>query len=257
MVENGAIVHPSAVIADSAKIERGAFIGKNCVIGENVSVGYNAVVERDTTVGDGTVISANAHVGGDPQDVSFKGEDTKLIIGKDCVVREFVTLNRATTKEDVWETVIGDNCYFMTYSHVGHDCKVGNNVTLVNCVALAGHTIVGNFVTFAGYSASHQFSRVGDGCMIANRASVIKDIPPFCMAAGPSAKIEGLNTVGLKRRGVKPEVRTELKRALKIYQDMTNKLKDIPELLGELQQFEEIKMFTEFLKDSKRSFSRR
>jgi UDP-N-acetylglucosamine acyltransferase len=257
MVENGAIIDPSAVIADSAKIERGAFIGKNCVIGENVTVGYNAVVQRDTTLGDGTTVCANAHIGGDPQDYSFGGEDTKLIIGKNCMIREFATIHRATTKEDVWETVVGDNCYIMAYAHIAHDCKLGNNVTMTSFASFGGHCHVGDFVNMGGYAGCHQFVRIGTGCMIGGRASVLKDVPPYCLVSGIPARVEGLNTVGLKRRGMKPDARLELKRALKIYQDLTNKMKDVPELLSELEQFDEVRAFTDFLKDSKRSFTRR
>jgi len=257
MIEKGAIIHPSCVIADSAVIEQGAFIGKNCVIGENVKVGYNAIIQSNTTVGEGSIICANAHIGGDPQDYSFKGEDTKLIIGKNCMVREFATIHRASTKEDVWETVVGDNCFIMAYAHIAHDCKLGNNVTMTSFASFGGHCRVGSFVVCGGYAACHQFCRVGTGAMLGGRVNVSKDIPPFVMAAGIPAEIEGLNTVGLKRRGVKPEARLELKRALKLYNDIHNKIDELPALLGELQQFEEIKIFADFLKDSKRSFTRR
>lgn len=257
MIEKGAIIHPTCQIAESAEIAQGAFIGEHCVIGENVKVGYNAVIQSHTTVGEGTVICPNAHIGGDPQDYSFGGEDTKLIIGKNCVIREFATIHRATTKEDVWETVVGDNCYIMNYAHIGHDCKVGNNVTMTNCSSLGGHCRVGSNVVFGGYAACHQFARVGTGVMLGGRASVSKDIPPFVMYAGYPSAIEGLNVIGLKRRGAKPEARKELKRALKIYQDLNIKMAEVPAKLAELEQFEEIEIFLDFLQDSKRSFTRR
>jgi len=257
MIHKDAFVHPSCQIAESAAVEKGAFIGEKCVIGEDVSVGYNAVIESHTSVGEGTKICANAHIGGAPQDYSFSGEDTKLIIGKNCVIREFATIHRASAKEDVWETVVGDNCFIMAYAHVAHDCKLENNVTMTSFASFAGHCRVGSYVVAGGYAACHQFVRIGTGAMLGGRANVLKDIPPFVTVAGIPAEIEGLNTVGLKRRGVKPDARLELKKALKIYSDLNTKLADVPEKLLELEQFEEIKIFTDFLKDSKRSFVRR
>lgn len=257
MIHKDAIIHPSCEIAESAEIDKGAYLGKNCVIGENVKVGYNAVIESNTTVGEGTVIYPNAHIGGDPQDYSFGGEDTKLIIGKNCMIREFATIHRASTKEDVWETVLGDECFIMAYAHVAHDCKLGRNVTMTSYASFGGHCHVGDYVVAGGYAACHQFVRVGTGVMLGGRVNVSKDIPPFVMAAGIPAEIEGLNVVGMKRRGVKPEVRLELKKAVKILRDLNIQMADVPAKLMELEQYDEIKTFIEFLKDSKRGFTRR
>lgn len=256
MINKDAYIHPTAQIHESAEIEKGAYIGKHCIIGENVTVGYNAVVEAHTTVGEGTRVFANAHIGGEPQDYSFKDEDTKLIIGKNCMIREFATIHRATTKEDVWETRIGDNCFVMAYAHVAHDCKLENNITMTSFTALGGHCRVGAFTVIGGMSAAHQFLRIGTGCMIGGMSALRKDIPPFCMVAGNPAEIEGLNSIGLKRRGVTPEARMELKRALKIYMNLNTKLADVAEALSELQQFDEVKTFIDFIQDSKRSFLR-
>jgi len=257
MIAKDAIIHPTAIIADSAEIDRGAFIGKNCVIGENVKVGYNAVVESNTSVGEGTVLCPNAHVGGAPQDYTYKGEETKLTIGKNCIIREFATIHRASTKEEVWETVVGDNCFIMAYAHIAHDCKLGNNVTMTSFASFGGHCRVGDFVVAGGYAACHQFVRIGTGVMLGGASAISKDIPPFCLTAGNPATLEGLNVIGMKRRGIKPEIRLELKRAMKIYQDLNIQLADIPAKLAELKQFDEIIAFSDFLKDTKRSFTRR
>ncbi|PLX66776.1 MAG: acyl-ACP--UDP-N-acetylglucosamine O-acyltransferase [Denitrovibrio sp.] len=257
MIDKDATIHPSAEISENAIIEKGAFIGEKCVIGDGVKVGYNAIIQSHTTVGEGSVICANAHIGGDPQDYSFGGEDTKLIIGKNCVIREFATIHRSSTKEDVWETVIGDNCFIMAYAHVAHDCKLENNVTMTSFASFGGHCRVGAFVVAGGYAACHQFCRIGTGAMLGGRVNVSKDIPPFTMAAGIPAVIEGLNVVGLKRRGMKPESRLELKKALKILGNLNIKLADVPAHLAELEQCDEIQIFTDFLKDSKRSITRR
>lgn len=257
MIDKGAIIHPSCEIADSAVIETGAYIGKNCVIGENVKVGYNAVIQSNTTVGEGTTVYANAHIGGDPQDYSYSGQDTKLVIGKNCMIREFATVHRASTKEDVWETRVGDNCFIMAYAHVAHDCKLENNVTMTSFAALGGHCRIGAFCIVGGFAGCHQFVRVGRMAMLGGGSIITKDIPPYVMVAGNPAAIEGLNSVGLKRRGVTPEARMELKRALSVYSDLNNKMADVPDKLAGLEQFEEVRIFADFLRDSKRSFTRR
>ncbi|WP_022851926.1 acyl-ACP--UDP-N-acetylglucosamine O-acyltransferase [Limisalsivibrio acetivorans] len=257
MIASGAVVDKTSEIHESAVIEDGAFIGKNCVIGPNVSVGRNAVIEMCTTLGEECIVSPNAHVGGAPQDISYRGEDTRLEIGANCVIREFATLHRASTKED-WVTRVGNDCYIMAYSHVAHDTQLGNNVIMTSYSCTAGHVRVGDFVNFGGYGGVHQFVRIGSMCMIGNRTTVLKDLPPFCLAYGAEAGISGLNAVGLKRRGVSPEARRELKRALHIYRDLKNSLSDVIKMLGELEQYDEIKQFIEFIQsDSKRSLIRR
>jgi UDP-N-acetylglucosamine acyltransferase len=255
MINSLAFVDPSSEVHETAEVERGAYIGKNCKIGAGVKVGVNAVIECHTQIGEGTNICANAHVGGAPQDTGFKGEDTRLIIGKNCTVREFATIHRATTK-DTWETVVGDNCYLMTGSHIAHDCVVGNNVIFTNNVALAGHVTVGDFTVFGGYAGVHQFTRIGSGCMLGNRASVTKDLPHFCMYA--DGGIAGLNIVGLRRRNVSADARLELKKAIHILGDLSIRFEDVPAALKELTQYNEIKMFLDFIEaPSKRGVTRR
>jgi UDP-N-acetylglucosamine acyltransferase len=242
-------------VHETAEIERGAYVGKNCKIGAGVKIGVNAVVEINTEVGENTVICTNAHIGGAPQDTGYKGEDTRLVVGKNCVVREFATIHRATTKEN-WVTVVGDNCYLMTCSHIAHDAVIGRNIIFTNYSCTAGHVHVGDFTVFGGYAAVHQFTRIGAMCMLGNRTSVVKDIPPFCLTSGDG--ISGLNIVGLRRRGVSAEARLELKKALHIYGSLKNSFESVPALLHELTQFEEVKMFIDFIEaPSKRGFTRR
>ncbi|MCD8569211.1 MAG: acyl-ACP--UDP-N-acetylglucosamine O-acyltransferase [Geovibrio sp.] len=255
MISPLAYVDPGSEVHETAEIERGAYVGKGCKIGAGVKIGVNAVVEIHTEIGDGTVICANAHVGGAPQDTGFKGEDTKLKIGKNCVIREFATIHRATTKEN-WITLVGDNCYLMTGSHIAHDSVVGNNVIFTNYSCTAGHVRVGDFTVFGGYAAVHQFTRIGSMVMLGNRASVTKDVPHFCLFA--DGGIPGLNIVGLRRRGMSSEARLELKKALHIYGNLSNPWESVPSLLKELNQFDEVKMFIDFIEaPSKRGFSRR
>lgn len=244
-------VDKSSQIADSAEIGRGAYVGPGCVIGENVKIGMNAIVECHTEIGDGTVLFPNAHVGGAPQDYSYKNEDTKLIIGKNCMIREFAPIHRATTKED-WKTEIGDNCLIMALSHIGHDCKFGNNVTLVASM-IPGHVHVDDNVLISGYAGIHQGVHVGTMAMVAGMSHISLDVPPYCIAGNPvKGHLLGLNVVGMRRRGVSSEARLELKRALKIFLDRKLSLDEAKEQLKELQQFPEVVTFREFIEGSSR-----
>lgn len=255
MISPLAYVDPSSEVHETAEIERGAYVGKGCIIGANVQIGVNAIVEKFTEIGEGTVLCANAHVGGSPQDTGYRGEDTKLKIGKNCVIKEFATVHRATTKEN-WITVMGDNCYMMTCSHIAHDSVVGNNVIMTNYSCTAGHVHVGDFTVFGGYAAVHQFTRIGSAVMLGNRASVTKDVPHFCMFA--DGGIPGLNIIGLRRKNVSSSARLELKKALHIYGNLSNSWDSVPSLLKELEQFDEVKMFIDFIEaPSKRGFTRR
>lgn len=252
-----AFIHPSAEvdktaqIADSAEIARGAYVGPHCIIGENVKIGMNAIVECHTEIGDGTILAPNAHVGGAPQDYSYKNEDTKLIIGKNCVIREFAPIHRATTKED-WKTEIGDNCLIMALSHIGHDCKFGNNVTLVASM-IPGHIHIDDYALISGYAALHQGVHIGTMAMVSGMSRISLDVPPYCIAADPvKGRIAGLNVVGLKRRGVSAEARMELSRALKIFLNRSYSLDEAKERLKDLNQLDEVVKFREFIEASSR-----
>jgi UDP-N-acetylglucosamine acyltransferase len=256
------MIHPSAVVDSTSELDStvevgpNAYIGKNCILHKNVKIGANAVVECHTEIEEGTILHPNAHVGGAPQDLSYKNEDTKLKIGKDCIIREFVTINRASTKEE-WITLIGNRCFFMAYSHVGHDCIVGNEVIITNGTPLAGHVKVEDFAILSGNSGVHQFVRIGTMAMIGGMTKVVKDVPPYTLVEGYSPVVHGLNSVGLKRRGIKPEVRSELKKALKIFLNKELLLKDVISELEQTAKSQEVKHFVNFLKESKRGIIRR
>ncbi len=257
-IHSSAYIDKSSEIADSAEIAAGAYIGKNCKIGENVVIGYNAVVESNTEIGDGTILSPNAHVGGAPQDVSYRGEDTKLVIGKNCIIREFAPIHRATTKEDEWVTVIGDECYIMSLSHVGHDCKLGKGVILVGSGMIAGHVEVGDYAVIGGHVGIHQFARIGTMAMVGAFAQVSRDILPYCTCGRlEGGNITGLNLVGLKRRGMKPEIRVELKKALKIFLDKSMLVEDAVIKMKELIQYPEIETMINFIETTKRGVARK
>jgi UDP-N-acetylglucosamine acyltransferase len=201
-----------AVIDPTARIETGAAIGKDVSVGPYCVVGANAVigdgcrlvaqvhVTGHTTIGPGTVIYPFASLGTPPQSVKYRGGPTRLVIGANCDIREGVTMNTGT-EDDRGVTEVGDRCFFMVGSHVGHDCKVGTDVTFANNVVLGGHVTVGDFVMFGGQAAVRQFVRIGDGAMIVGLSGVRADVIPWGMVQGPLADLVGLNVVGMRRRG--------------------------------------------------------
>lgn len=200
------LIDPSARVAHGATIGKDVTIGPYCVIDANVSIGdgchlfSHVHVTGHTTIGRGTKVYPFASLGTPPQSVKYRGGPTKLTIGADCEIRESVTMNTGT--EDAGGvTKIGDKCLFMVGTHVGHDCALGNNITMANNAVLGGHCLIEDHVTFGGHSAAHQFVRVGEGAMIAGMTAIAADIIPFGFAIGQRGALDGLNVVGLRRRG--------------------------------------------------------
>ncbi|MDH2326210.1 acyl-ACP--UDP-N-acetylglucosamine O-acyltransferase [Cereibacter sp. SYSU M97828] len=205
-------IHPSAIVDPAAKIGEGCEIGPFAVIGPEVTLGAGVVVKSHavvtgwTEIGDDTVIFPFAVVGEVPQDLKYKGERTRLIVGKRCRIREGATLNLGT-EGGGGVTQVGDDCLMMTGSHVGHDAIVGNRVILANQAAVAGHCILGDDVIVGGLSGIHQWVRVGRGAIIGAVTMVTNDVLPHGLVQGPRGELDGLNLVGLKRRGVsRPEI---------------------------------------------------
>jgi UDP-N-acetylglucosamine acyltransferase len=203
-------IHPSAVVDPKARIADTATVGPFCVVGPDVELGDNVellshvVVTGITTVGEGTRIFPFASIGHQPQDLKYKGEPSTLVIGKNCQVREHVTMNPGTEGGGMM-TRVGDNCLFMASAHVAHDCILGNNVIMANNATLAGHVVVGDFAFLGGLSAVHQFVRIGKHAMIGGMSGVEADVIPFGIVIGNRAHLNGLNIVGLKRRGFSRE----------------------------------------------------
>ena len=201
-------IHPTAVIEDGAQIAESAEIGPFCwvssraKIGENVKLLARVSVMGNTTIGEGTVVFPGACLGGGPQDHGneFK-EEARLIIGKNNIIRENVTMQCGTPKEH-FTTTVGDNGMFMVNSHVAHDCVVGNNVIMTNNAVIGGHVRLGDGVIIGGNSAVHQFCRIGRKAMIGGMSGVARDVIPFGMVTGDRGKLRGLNVIGLKRSGI-------------------------------------------------------
>lgn len=200
-------IHSTAIVETGAQIAPGAVVGPWCrvsagaVIGEDADLRSNVVIEGRTEIGARTVVHPFAVLGGPPQHLGYKGEDTALKIGADCVIREHATANLGTV-QGRGVTVIGDKCFLMTGAHVAHDCVVGSNVIFANNATLGGHVVVEDFVFLGGLCAIHQFSRIGAYAFIGGCAAVTADVIPYGSAVGNHAELVSLNIVGLKRRGL-------------------------------------------------------
>jgi len=201
------MIHSSSIIHNKAKIDKsveiGAFseIGEDVIIEKNTKIQSHVVVKGDTYIGEGCNIFSFASIGNIPQDLKYKGEKTKLIIGKKNTIREHVTINPGT-EGGGGITKIGNNCLFMVSSHVAHDCKIGNNVIVANNVALAGHVIIDDYVIIGGNSAVQQYTRIGKHAMIGGMTGVEKDIIPYGLAIGNRCYLEGINLIGMRRSGI-------------------------------------------------------
>jgi UDP-N-acetylglucosamine acyltransferase len=220
-------VHATAILDASVEVGEGAEIGPYAVIGPNVRIGAgtklgpHVVIERDTTLGRDCRVHAGAVLGGDPQDLKYGGEAAPLIVGDRTVIRECVTVNRGTDARG--RTEIGADCLLMAYSHVAHDCVLGDNVIIANSVNMGGHCTLGDWVIIGGITPIHQFVQVGAHAFVGGSSAVRKDVPPFVKAAGDPLRLFGLNTVGLQRRGFSDEERAGLRRAYRLlFQSKTN-----------------------------------
>jgi UDP-N-acetylglucosamine acyltransferase len=194
-----AYVHPQAKVAKTAIIEPFVNIEKNVEIGEGTWIGSSAVIMEGARIGKNCRVFPGAVISAIPQDLKFDGEETLVKIGDNTVIREFVTINRATKAN--WETTIGDNCLIMAYAHVAHDCVIGNNVILANAATLAGHISIDDWAIIGGLAAVHQFVHIGSHVMLSGGALVRKDVPPFVKAAREPLSYVGVNSIGLRRRG--------------------------------------------------------
>lgn len=214
MINDKAIIHPSAKIAEGVTIGPGTIIGADVEIGEGTWIGPHVVVQGPTTIGKNNKIFQFASVGDEPQDITYKGEPTRLEMGDNNVIREYCMISRGTVKGGGL-TRIGNGNYLMAYAHIGHDCIIGNHIIMVNYAALSGHVTVNDFATIGAYAAIHQFCHVGAYAFIARATYVSKDVLPYMMIAGHDTSACGINTVGLKRRGFTPSAIEQLRRAYK------------------------------------------
>lgn len=255
-------IHPTAIVSHEAHLEEGVKIGPYSIIEADVHIGRNTIIEphviirAHTDIGDGCRIFQFCSIGEVPQDLKYNGEETRVIIGHHNTIREYVTIHQATSA-DIGVTVIGDHNLLMAYSHVAHNCKLGNHIVMANAANLAGHVHVEDFAIIGGLTGIHQFTRIGAHCIIGGASAVTKDIPPFVMASGNFAKLYGLNMIGLKRRGFKEEAISALKETYKIIFRSSLLLSvAVEKVKQEMSDFPEVRQFIEFIEHSERGICR-
>jgi len=256
------LIHPTAVIQSGAEIGEGVEIGPYAVIGKDVTIGKgtivssHAVIEGWTTIGTDCKIHQFVSIGTPPQDITYKGEKTEVIIGNNNIIREYVTVHRATAKAEK-KTIIGNNNFLMAYVHIAHDCCIGNNVIMANAATLAGHVKIDDYAIVGGLVAIHQFANVGAYAIIGGASAITHDVPPYVMAVGNRAKLYGLNKVGLRRHGFSREEIDDLKKAYNILFKSGLTLKDaLGKLEQELKHSLHVIKLIDFIQGSKRGITR-
>ncbi|MCX5766561.1 MAG: acyl-ACP--UDP-N-acetylglucosamine O-acyltransferase [Gemmatimonadetes bacterium] len=210
-----ALVDASATIADDAVVGPWVIVGPNCTVGSGSVLQPHSVLEENVTIGQHVTVGIGTVLGGKPQDLKWQGEETFVEIGNHTTIREYSTINRATSQS--WKTTVGEHCYIMSYVHLAHDCHVGNHVIMSNGTQLAGHVTIDDWAIISGLCAIHQFAKVGRHSFIGGCSRVAKDVPPFVKAVGNPIKLYGLNSVGLQRRGFSDETVSELKKAYRMF----------------------------------------
>lgn len=255
-------IHPTALVAPDVKLAEGVEIGPYAVvgpdvhIGENTVIGSHVVIEGHTDIGARCRIFQFASIGVQPQDLKFRGEPTRVVIGNDNTIREFVTIHRATVS-DIGVTIMGDHNLIMAYSHIAHNCKLGNHVIMVNAANLAGHIHVEDYAIIGGLTGVHQFTRIGAHCIIGGASAISKDVAPYLLVSGNRAKPHGLNLIGLKRRGFKEGTIRALKDAYRLIFRSSLLLRTaIEKVRNEVEDCPEVRHFVEFIEQSKRGICR-
>ena len=251
------------------KIHQSAIVSSKAELGSNIKIGPFSIIESDTIIGDGTtvfshsVIKSNTAIGNNcrvfqgavlgeiPQDLKYENEHSTLVVGNNSTIREYATLNRGT--KECGETTIGNNVLLMAYVHIGHDCDVKDNSILANGVQLGGHVTVGNNATIGGMTPIHQFCKVGDYAFIGGGFRAVQDVPPFIIAAGEPLKFNGINSIGLRRKGFISEVRKQIKVAYNlIYRSELNITQAIEKIKNESPNIQEIQNILQFVEESDR-----
>ena len=250
-------IHPTALVSPKAEIGSDVTIGAFAIIGDQVTIGDGCVIEpratleRNVRLAPRVTIGSGTIVGGDPQDLKFKGEDTWVEIGEGTRIREYSTINRGTSQS--WKTTVGKGSFLMSYVHLAHDCHVGDGVIISNGTQLAGHVTIEDRAIVSGLVAVHQFAKIGKPAFVGGCSRVAKDVPPFIKAVGNPVKLYGLNSVGLQRSGFPDDVVRELKRAYRLFfRSELNVSQAMARARTELSPIPEIEHFLSFLEDSER-----
>ena len=246
MIDKNSVIHKNAKISESAEIGPYAVIGPNVEIGNKVKIHSHVNISGNTKIGEGTIIFPFASIGNAPQDLKYNNEETKLEIGINNKIREYVTINPGTEGGGML-TKVGDNCLFMVGSHVAHDCQLGDNVIMANNATLAGHVVVEDHAIIGGLSAVHQFVRIGRHAMVGGMSGVEQDVIPFGSVTGDRAHLMGLNLVGLKRHGFERDDIHTLRNAYRLlFADegtLGERVSDVEKVFGECPPVEVILSF--------------
>ncbi|HHS12463.1 MAG TPA: acyl-ACP--UDP-N-acetylglucosamine O-acyltransferase [bacterium] len=254
-------IHPAAIVHNKARLGENVSVGPFAIIGEDVEVGDQSRIHAHVLLADGARIGRNCQihdstvVASVPQDLKFKEEPSTMEIGDNTVIREFCTLNRATTPGG--KTSIGKDCLIMAYCHAAHDCVIGDHVIMANGVQLAGHITVEDWVIIGGLTAVHQFCHIGQHAMVGGGFRVVQDVPPYILAAGEPLTFKGLNIVGLKRRGFTTEMTRNLRRCYRIiYRSRLNMTQAMDRIRTTLEMTPEIESVIRFIERSTRGIVR-
>ncbi|MBN2018526.1 MAG: acyl-ACP--UDP-N-acetylglucosamine O-acyltransferase [Candidatus Cloacimonetes bacterium] len=255
------IIHPTAIVDKKAQlgndVEIGPFsiIGPKVILYDGVKVASNVVIDGRTLIGKGCRIFHSAVIGTEPQDLKYAGEDTAVEIGEYTTIREFATVNRSTNVDH--PTKVGNNCLLMTYTHVAHDCQIGDRVILANSVNLAGHVLIEHNATIGGITPIHQFVHIGCYSFIGGFSRVGQDIAPYTRGASVPYKTVGLNSIGLMRNNFSAETRSTLKKLYKIfYNSNLNTTQALEKIRAEVEMITEVKHFIEFVENSERGVAK-
>ncbi|HEY3202825.1 MAG TPA: acyl-ACP--UDP-N-acetylglucosamine O-acyltransferase [Thermoanaerobaculia bacterium] len=253
-IHPSASVSPGAVIGEDVTIGPYAVVGESVVLGARTVVGDHASLQGPAIFGEDNRIFPHATLGFDPQDVKYKGEPTRLVVGSRNVFREFTTVHRGTTDGPA-ETVIGDDNYFMNYTHVAHDNRIGSRVVMANYAVLAGHVEVGNNAIIGAFNAIHQFCRVGSFAFLGAYTGCRQDVLPFCRTDGLDAKTYGINTIGLKRNGFSDERVDALQKAYRLLvKSKLNTSQALERIAAELPGQPDVEELVQFIRSSERGF---
>jgi len=251
-----ALVEPGAELADGVTVGPYTLIGSNVQVGPGTAIGSHTILEGWTQIGAGCQIGAHVVIGAPPQDVKYRGEPTRVVIGDRTLVREFATIHRASTGGS-GVTTVGPDCFIMAYAHVAHDCQLAERVIMANLAVLGGHVEIGRCAVIGGMTAVHQFVRIGEYVFVGGCSAVLQDLPPYVKVQGNLAKPFGLNVVGLRRHGFSPEAIHALKQAYRIvFLSGLNTSQALEKLEQELVGFPAVPPFIDFIKRSQRGISK-
>jgi UDP-N-acetylglucosamine acyltransferase len=257
MIDPRAVIQPGAELGEDVEIGPFSIVGPHVRVGRGAMIGAHAIVEGHTSLGAGCRVFSFASVGTIPQDLKYRGEETRLVVGDRTIIREYATLNVGTAGGGGL-TQVGNDCLLMAYTHVAHDCLLGNRVILANGATLAGHVLIEDCAGIGGLTAVHQFVRIGQHAYVGGCSAVTMDVPPYVTASGNRAKLYGLNLVGLKRRGFGSEAVTALRKAYRSIFRSNETLSRCIAAVRQMPEYDrpEVRTFVEFIAASERGITR-